>query len=93
MDTQKYIQIIKVITEAQSEIVGEDIALSLAQQVEGLNIKQETIEIQNDPIKVLEQLVHNYSNLFGNSSLEVCKQAIKDMKPTLLPQDIPAFLK
>jgi hypothetical protein len=73
---QVYESIAKSIIEAQEAVVGP-IAVSRAQQVNGLSIDwpARTVHIDGDPIQVSDQLVKQYSILFGQISVEVCKEA------------------
>lgn len=89
----KYIEAVKAITKEQSKIVGESVALELAQSTEGLTIdKQFNISIEGDPVKVLSNLVERYSLLFGKISIEVSKDAVDDLK-IFTDQELPVNLR
>ena len=92
-NTDKYIQAIKAITESQSRIVGESVALELARSTEGLSIDgKDHITIKGDPMVVLKNLVDKYSILFGKISIEVSKEAV-DHLHLFEDKDLPANLR
>jgi len=69
----------KIISE-QETIIGP-VAIEQARKVEGLVIDQEakTITFNGDKKTILEKLVKAYESLFGLTSVEVCKDAVKDI--------------
>lgn len=96
IDTIVAQKIIKVIIEQQETIIGP-VALQQANKVTGLktsdggNLK---IEIHSgDPDKILTQLVEQYEHLFGLASVEVCKDAVKEVKPPVPADELPEILK
>ena len=64
-----YSQLVAKIISAQEAIVGP-VAKEIAGKVTG---------IDNPNKQVLENLVKEYSGLFGQASIETCKDAIKDI--------------
>jgi hypothetical protein len=76
-----YSQLVAKIISAQEAIVGP-VAKEIAGKVTG---------IDNPNKQVLENLVKEYSGLFGQASIETCKDAIKDIvNPSV---DLPEILK
>lgn len=88
--------IAKVIIEHQLAVVGP-LAIEQANKVtgikasDGVNIK---VEISGDDAKIiLTDLVERYQELFGLASVEVCKDAVKEVKPPVPSEDLPEILK
>lgn len=85
-------QIVQTIIKEQELVVGP-VALELAQSVNGLNITNiDNVSVVGDPSQVLTKLVETYSKLFGNVSVEVCRNAVKRMKNTLPSITLPDVL-
>ena len=42
---------------------------------------------------VLDQLVRQYSELFGRASVEVCKEAVKEVDSSISSEELPDILK
>lgn len=92
-DTSVYQLAIHKIIEEQELIVGP-IALVQARKVAGLKITDtgETY-VSGDAKDVLGHLVEQYEHLFGRASIEVCKDAIREVKPPLSQDDLPEILR
>ena len=87
--------IIKIIVERQRSIIGP-LAVEQANKVSGLKVSggdQVTVEVTGDPKNLLSQLVGRYEELFGITSVEVCKDAIKEVRPPVSPKDLPPILQ
>jgi hypothetical protein len=71
-----YSKIILEIVHEQENIIGP-IAISQANLVHGLALdwEQKAVTVTGDPKKVLDGLVEQYRTLFGQISVEVCKEA------------------
>lgn len=87
-------------TQAASQIVKEQqsiigpIALEMAKKVSGLQIVGfNDVKITGDGKMVLEELVKQYAKLFGNTSVEVCKEAFAPYSDKIPPTEIPDVLK
>jgi hypothetical protein len=91
MDT--YAQAVSSIIKEQQSIIGP-VAIDQAKKVPGLKVSSVTdIEVIGNKKDVLNGLVLSYQKLFGNASVEVCKEAFAPYK-SKLPQDgIPEILK
>ncbi|MBI2620860.1 hypothetical protein HYW61_01380 [candidate division WWE3 bacterium] len=72
----RYTEAVRVITSAQEEIVGRNVALGLAGRVNGLDIMNNEIHISRQPHDVLKELINEYKKLFGQASVEVCRDAL-----------------
>lgn len=87
--TDIYQKIAQSIIKEQETIIGP-LAVDQASKVPGINIKNDTISIEGDEKNAIEKLVKQYENLFGGTSVEVCKDAIKKLD---VPKDqLPAIL-
>ncbi|OGD08359.1 hypothetical protein A2397_03145 [Candidatus Amesbacteria bacterium RIFOXYB1_FULL_44_23] len=85
--------LVKVIVEQQRMIIGP-LAVEQANKVDGLTITVDLNEvtISGDPKKILMDLVDQYRRLFGQVSVEACKESIKKTLHQIPRQDIPDFL-
>jgi hypothetical protein len=83
------------IIEHQQTLMGH-LAIDQARKVSGLNINDAhglQIEISNPDFReVLSQLVKKYEELFGEISIEACKEAVKESRTAIPKQDLPDIL-
>lgn len=86
--------VVEKIIEEQEIIIGP-IALEQAKKVNGLNIdwQKHKISIQGDKTKILGDLVDQYKLLFGQTSVEVCRETINRYKTQLSPDQLPQTLR
>jgi hypothetical protein len=90
-----YAQIATKIIEQQETIIGP-VAIEQAQGISGLTVDWGTthsVSVSGDESKVLDDLVKAYKNLFGQISVEVCKEAAANLIGQLPPADQPKLLK
>lgn len=88
-----YAQAANQIIRQQQVIIGP-IAYDQARKVEGLQISAGgDVTIVGDEKQVLANLVQRYSEFFGNASVEVCRDAVRELKPPLKPEELPDVLK
>jgi hypothetical protein len=89
-----YESMVKSIIEAQEAVIGP-IAVSRAQQVAGLHIdwSTKTVNIDGDPAEVVDRLVKQYSILFGQISVEVCKEAAARYSTQVSGESLPHALR
>ena len=81
------------IIKAQQSVIGP-IALDQARRVNGLIITAPNdVTISGNPKKILSELVDKYAEFFGQASVEVCKDAVREMTPPIPPADLPDILK
>lgn len=87
--SQLTVQIIK----AQERVIGP-IAVEQAKQVSGLTVDWSTkeVSIQGNSSSVLDSLIKQYEGLFGQTSIEVCKSAVKSMLDTVPKDQLPPVL-
>lgn len=82
---------VKIIREQES-IIGP-VALEQARKVPGLKVdwQKHEVVLGGDEKAIIDSLVKQYEALFGQTSIEVCKDAIKGLS---VPADsLPALLK
>ncbi len=93
MDNNQFLAGLRKIISAQSEVIGP-VAYELAQNVPGLQFSDRNViaSVNGDQKHILSALVKQYSNLFGQSSIEICKDAIHSINPpldeSLLPEEL-----
>lgn len=88
-----YSQIISKIIQEQQSIIGP-IALEQARKVTGLRVESvDDITITGDEKQVLSNLVTEYEKLFGRASIEVCRDAVKEVKPPIPNDELPQILR
>lgn len=83
------------IIEEQEAIIGP-VAIEQANEVEGLTVNWEnrhTVEIAGDRAGVIDELVNQYQQLFGQISVEVSKEAASSLVGQLQPNQLPESLK
>ena len=91
MDIQT--QIADKIVREQEAIIGP-VALEQAKKVSGLRIDdQQHITLEGDKKLILENLIKQYEKLFGLTSIEVCKEAVHEVKDQIPQEDLPDILK
>lgn len=79
----------------EQELVVGPLAWVEANKVSGLTVKDHTISVKDggEGKKVLESLVKQYGNLFGQASIEVCKDAVKKLLAGVDKKDVPEILQ
>ncbi len=87
-----YAQGISQIIKEQQAIIGP-IALDQAKKVPGLEVNGTDIKIAGNKKEVLTNLVNQYTKLFGQASVEVCKEAFSSFAEKIPPADVPDILK
>ena len=83
----------KIIT--QQEIIIGPVAVERAKSVSGLDVDwtNHKVTITGDGSKVIDDLVEQYKTLFGQISVEVCKEAVGRLAQQLSPEQMPASLR
>lgn len=88
-----YTAAISQIIKGQQTIIGP-VALDQAKKVDGLQVGGvDDIHIIGNKKEVLDHLVHQYSKLFGQASIEVCKEAFGPFVDKIPSTDVPDILK
>lgn len=83
---------INKIIQEQQLIIGP-LAFSQASKVNGILIDGDKVYLKGDGKEVLNNLVNRYSEFFGQASIEVCKDAVRDITAKMSPEEIPDSLK
>lgn len=93
-NTPVYNQIALRIVEAQESIIGP-IALERAQHVAGLRLdpSTSTVAIVGDPAIVIDELIGQYKEIFGQISVDVCRDATSKLVVKLPQELIPSLLR
>jgi len=94
MDKSIYEKIVVNIIKQQESLIGP-VAVERAKQVEGLNVdwSKQSVTLAGDMPKVIDALVEQYKLLFGQISVEVCKEAMSSIASSLTPEQIPSSLR
>ena len=91
-----YTNAAQAIIKAQQAIIGP-IAVEQAKKVKGLKIdSSSSVTITDKTTKqkvILEELVKAYAEFFGQASIEVCKDAIHELKPPIPDEELPRILR
>lgn len=83
----------KIIREQES-VIGP-LALEQARRVNGLKVDldKHQVSFSGNRTEVLEHLVQQYQKLFGQASVQVCKDAVRPYISKMSPNEVPALLK
>ncbi|HEX8932136.1 MAG TPA: hypothetical protein VF810_03200, partial [Patescibacteria group bacterium] len=78
----------------QETIIGP-VAFEQASRVPGLKLDQQThkVTMEGNTKEILEKLVKQYEQLFGRTSIEVCKEAVRETKVDIKMDDLPDILR
>lgn len=89
-----YAQIAGKIIKQQESIIGP-VAVEQAESVDGLEVDwaKQTVTIKGDGKKIIESLVERYKDLFGQISVEVCKEASSKLISQLADTEQPESLR
>ncbi len=89
-----YAEIIKKIIKEQESIIGP-VAIEQAADVPNLDVDwpKNSVSVKGDGAKVVNSLVDQYRGLFGQTSVEVCKDAAHSLLSKLPTQQVPSSLK
>lgn len=84
--------VVKIIKE-QEGIIGP-IAHEQAQKVPGLTLRwdKKEVELKGDKKAIVDKLVGQYQHLFGQASVEVCREAARDLLKDIPQGDRPSLL-
>ncbi len=92
MDT--FAKLVEEIIKEQENIIGP-LALEQANKVQGLKINWQKHEVvlEGDKTQVLSKLVDQYKTLFGQASVEVCKEAASKFTEGIPQDQLPQTLR
>ncbi|MCX6783536.1 MAG: hypothetical protein NT141_00470 [candidate division WWE3 bacterium] len=92
-DVTKYEAVILAIINEQRQILGS-VADDIAKSVNGLEYSGlNKVKLTSDPKLALEDLVKSYSQMFGATSVEVSKDALKRTGLNIMTSELPDILK
>jgi len=91
---EDYAKIVVAIVKEQETVIGP-VAIDQARLVPGLTLDWEKKEatLKQDPKQTVDKLVEQYKSLFGQISVEVCKEAVGRLAGQLSPEQLPASLR
>lgn len=87
-----YTMIASSIIKEQEKIVGP-IAWSEAQKISGITIHDHDVAISGNGKQIVEKLVGQYETLFGQASIEVCRDAVRSIRDKIKNIDLPQVLQ
>lgn len=89
-----YAKIVEGIIKEQENIIGP-IALEQAKRVKGLmvDLPHHVITFKGNASTIIEDLIEQYRDFFGQVSVEVCRNATKKLISQIPPEQRPALLK
>ena len=89
-----YSQIAAKIIEQQESIIGP-VAVEQAKQVTGMKVdwKKHEVAISGDEAVAIDKLVAKYKELFGQISVDVCKEAAAKFSSQLTGEKLPKSLQ
>lgn len=88
-----YTNIVSKIIKNQEVVIGP-LAVERAKKVGGLSVKSDSdISFTGDSKKILEALVAEYEALFGKASVEVCRDAVREISPPVPADMLPKNLQ
>jgi hypothetical protein len=88
-----YTAAVSRIIKEQQAIVGP-LAIDQAKKVSGLDVSNaDDVKISGNKKEVLGALVNQFAKLFGQASVEVCKEAFQPFTDKIPQNEIPDILK
>lgn len=89
-----FAQIAEKIIEEQERIIGP-IAIEEAERVQGLKVdwKKHETRLEGSPKDIIEKLIEQYRDFFGQASVEVCKEAVRGLVKNIPPEQLPKLLR
>jgi hypothetical protein len=94
MSPNIYFQIVEKIISEQENIIGL-IAVEQATEVKGLEIdwKNRLISFNGNESEIIDNLVEKYREFFGQVSVQVCRQATRQLISQLPKNQQPTLLR
>lgn len=88
-----YEQVATQIVKDQEAVIGP-LAFDQARKVAGIQIDLNgKVKISGNGKEILTSLVKVYSEFFGQASVEVCKEAVREVNPSVPKEELPDILK
>ena len=93
VDANTYSTLATHVLRSQMSIIGP-LALDQAKKTIGIIINNDqSISIKGNGKEILENLVRQFEQLFGQASVEACKDAIKESQLSISPSDLPEIFR
>jgi len=82
------------IIKAQEEVIGP-LALEQANKVKGLKVDwpSKKVTFSGDKTVALQTLIEKYHDLFGQISVEVCRDSVANIIRSIPAEQLPSLLK
>ncbi len=78
----------------EQELIIGPLAWREAKKVRGLQVSEKReVAVRGNVKEVLSELVRQYETLFGPASRQVCRDAVRNLVPTMSAKDVPDVLK
>jgi hypothetical protein len=89
-----YAQMAQKIIAGQELIIGP-VAIEQAQSIKGLDLDwgKHEVTISGNGLAIIDLLVEQYQELFGQISVEVCKEAVGRLAQQISPEQMPVSLR
>lgn len=89
----QYIQLTNKIIHEQELVIGP-LAFDQARKVAGLQIDDTgRVSITGNGGSIVTSLVGKFKELFGDASVEVCKDAAREVNPQIPTEELPEILR
>ncbi len=88
--------LVKAIIKEQGQIIGLDLAIRLAKLSGNISFSSDSVEslkLQGDPRAVLDSLLRSYSDVFGQTSINVCIDVIQRFPKQEVMSVVPDYVK
>jgi len=94
ISTEMTQSLVRAIVTQQQMIIGP-LAVVQANKVNGLKISEDirNVTVSGKFTDVLTDLVKQYEQLFGQASVEVCKDAMRELHIKIPLEDLPEILQ
>lgn len=85
--------VVKSIIDHQELVIGP-LARDQAKKVAGIKVGEDgKLIVKGSAKEILSSLTKEYAKLFGQASVEVCKDAIRELSPPVSSDELPEILK
>lgn len=88
---EQYTSLAEAIIKHQESVVGP-LAWNEADKVAGIKVRERSVSVEGEGKNALSSLVSRYEGLFGQASVEACKDAIRPLLPKMKEIDLPKSL-
>lgn len=94
MNNSDLVTLVKAIVSGQKQIIGP-MAVEQANKVPGIRVAQslDIVDVSGESEQILKSLIRQYEQLFGQASVEACKDSVKKVLPSISSTKLPEFLR